>query len=115
METGSPIKNFIKQVRKQTEDGLGEWELNGPVELELSTIVSGKAGAGLNIQVINFGASVKAEEVQKIKMSISPKNDVLEARKKADIERAKYQEELAKKRVDKLQKGMHPFREEIKE
>lgn len=115
METGSPIKNFIEQVRKQTEAGLGEWELNNPIELELSTIVSGKVGAGLDIQVINFGASVKAEEIQKIKMSISPKNGVLEARKKVDIQEANFKEELAKRRVDTLKKGMHPFREEIKQ
>ncbi len=113
MKAGSPIKSFIKKVIEETEDGLGDWELREPITLELSTIISSKAGAGLNIQVVNIGAGVKAEEIQKISMSISPKDEVLEARKKADIKEAKYQEELANKRVNKLQEGMHPFREEI--
>lgn len=115
MEAGSPIKNFIEKVRKETKAGLDDWELKEPIQLELSTIVSGKTKAGLNIQVINVGANVKSEEVQKIKISIGPKDEVLEARKKADIGKAEYQKELANKRVDQLRKGMHPFREEIKE
>ncbi len=89
VEAGSPIKEFIEQARKQAIDGMGDWEFKAPLELELNTIVTGKAGAALNIQVINFGAKVEAEQQQKIKLSIGPKDEAEQEEKKARIEKAK--------------------------
>lgn len=89
-EIGSPIREFIEQTKDQTIAGLGEWELKKPIDLELNTIVSGKVGGGIDIQVINFGAKVEAEQQQKIKISIGPKEEVEEEEKKARIEKAKY-------------------------
>jgi len=89
VETGSPIKSFIEQAKEQAIAGLGDWELKKPITLELSTIVSGKVGGGLDIQVINFGAKVNAEHIQKINLSIGPKDEAEEEEKKARIEKAK--------------------------
>jgi hypothetical protein len=88
--TGSPIKEFIEQTKNQAIAGLGDWEFKAPIELELNTIVSGKAGGGIDIQVINFGAKVEAEQQQKIKLSIGPKDEAEQEEKKAKIESAKY-------------------------
>jgi len=63
--TGSPIKEFIEQTKNQSIAGLGDWEFKAPIELELNTIVSGKVGGGIDIQVINFGAKVEAEQEEK--------------------------------------------------
>jgi len=87
---GSPIKDFIEQTRKQAIEGLGDWEFKAPIDLELNTIVSGKVGGGIDIQVINFGAKVEAEQQQKIKISIGPKDEAEQEEKKARIETAKY-------------------------
>ena len=57
--------------------------------MELSTIVSGKVGGSFDIQVINFGAKVNAEQIQKISLSIGPKDKAEEEEKKARIEMAK--------------------------
>ena len=88
--TGSPIKEFIEQVKKQSEDGLGDWEFKAPIELELNTIVSGRVGGGIDIQVINFGAKIEAEQQQKMKFSIGPKDEAEQEEKKARIETARY-------------------------
>ena len=91
--TGSPIKEFIEQTKNQAVAGLGDWEFKAPLELELNTIVSGKVGGGIDIQVINFGAKVEAEQQQKIKLSIGPKDDAEQEEKKARIEKAKFIQE----------------------
>ena len=88
-EAGSPIKEFIEQTKNQALAGLGDWEFKAPIELELNTIVSGKVGGGLDIQVINFGAKVEAEQQQKIKLSIGPKDEAEQEEKKARIKIAK--------------------------
>lgn len=88
-EAGSPIKEFIEQTKNQAIAGLGDWEFKAPIELELNTIVSGKAGGGIDIKVINFGAKVEAEQQQKIKLSIGPKDEAEQEEKKARIEKAK--------------------------
>ena len=93
--TGSPIKEFIEQTKNQAIAGLGDWELKAPLELELNAIVSGKIGGELNIQVINFGAKVEAEQQQKIKLSIGPKDEVEQEEKKARIEKAKVEQQHA--------------------
>ena len=107
-DIGSPIKEFIEQARKQSEDGLGNWEFKAPLDLELSTIVSGKVGGGLNIQVVNFGAKVQAEQIQKIKTSIGPKDELEQTLKQTKLMEAKRKQiyekdnlELAKKAYEK--------------
>jgi hypothetical protein len=89
---GSPITEFVKQTKDQITAGLGDWELKEPIHLELSATVSGKVGGGIDIKVINFGAKVEAEQVQKINMVIGPKSEVEEAKRKAEIALAKAQE-----------------------
>ena len=91
---GSPLKSFIEKTRKEAEDGLGTWELKAPIELELSAIVRGKVGGGLDIEIINLGAKVEGEQIQKIKLAIGPKDEVDEAEKRARIEKAKTEEAL---------------------
>jgi hypothetical protein len=89
-ETGSALTEFIQQTKDQTVAALGEdWELKKPLELELSTVAKGKVGGGMDIRVLNFGAKVEGEEVQKMKISIGPKDDAVEEEKKARIAKAK--------------------------
>ncbi len=80
-------------------DGLDDWELKSPIELELNAIVNGKIGGCMDIQVVNFGAKVEAEQQQKIKLSIGPKDPASEAEKKARIEKAMAEE--AKNKMEK--------------
>lgn len=94
-KAGSPIKEFIEQTKNQAVAGLGDWELKAPISLELSAIVTGKAGGGINISVVNFGAKVEAQQIQKIAISIGPKDEVAEAKKIAEIEKAKLRLENA--------------------
>ena len=104
-EAGSPIEEFIKQTRDQAIAGLGDWELKAPIELELNTIVSGKAGGGVDISVINFGAKVDREQQQKIRIVIGPRDQEEENARNAE---AKFRKTIADKRTEKLENGMHP-------
>jgi len=97
-ETGSPLTLVIQQTKEQTLAGLGDWELKKPLELEFSTIIKGKAESGLDIRVITFGAKVEAEEVQKIKMYVGPKDEAEVEEKNARIEKAKTDAEMEKRR-----------------
>ena len=92
---GSPIKTFIEKIRKESIDGLADWELKAPIELELSAIVKGKVGGGIDIEVVNFGAKVEAEQLQKVKMVIGPKSEAEEAEKKARIAESQAKEKDA--------------------
>ena len=65
---GSPIKTFIEKVRKETIDEINDWELKAPIDLELSAVVKGKVGGGIDIEIVNFGAKIEAEQLQKIKI-----------------------------------------------
>ena len=98
--TGSPIKEFIEQARKQAEAGVGNWEFKAPLDLELSTIVSGKAGGGIDIKVVNFGANVQAEQIQKIKTSIGPKDKLEQTIKRTKLMEAKRKEKYEKSDFD---------------
>ena len=97
--TGSPIKEFIEQTKTQALAGLGDWEFKAPIELELNTIVSGKVGGGIDIKVINFGAKVEAEQQQKIKFSVGPKDEAEQEEKKARVEIAKERQKYSKEIV----------------
>jgi len=93
---GSPIKTFIEKIRKEATDGLADWELKAPIKLELSAIVKGKIGGGIDIEVVHFGAKVEAEQLQKVTMAIGPKSEAEEAEKKARIAEAEAKEKDAK-------------------
>lgn len=93
---GSPIKKFIEQTRKETVEGLEDWELKAPIDLEISAIVNGNVSGGIDISVVNFGAKVQAEQVQKIKLSIGPKDEAEQEEKKARVEIAKERQKYAK-------------------
>ena len=62
----------------------------------MSAIVKGKVGGGIDIEVVNFGAKVEAEQLQKVKMAIGPKSEAEEAEKKARIAEAQAKEKDAK-------------------
>ncbi len=99
---GSPIATFIKKVKDQAIVGIEDWELKAPIDLELSTIVKGKIGGKVDIQVVNFGAKVEGQQIQKIRMSIGPKNESDEAKKKAEIAVSQAKEAQAKDIVRQL-------------
>ena len=94
---GSPIAEFIEQAKNQVIKGLGDWELTDSIDFELSGVVGGEAGGGVDLKILHIGAKVRSEEVQKIKLSIRPKDEVTEAKRKAEIATAKAQETMAKK------------------
>jgi len=90
-EAGSPITKVIEQVKNQSIAGLGkDWEFKEPIKLELSTIISGKAGGNIDIKVVNFGAKVEATQIQKMNFSIGPKDEAEQEEKKARIAKAKH-------------------------
>ncbi|MBT3304410.1 hypothetical protein HN592_03375 [Candidatus Woesearchaeota archaeon] len=90
------LADFIKKTKESTVEGLGaDWELSEPIKLELSAVVKGKVGGGLDIQIVNFGAKVEAEQVQKVNLSISPKGEVAEAQKAAKIATAEAEKQAA--------------------
>jgi|GEM_PF-1681671 len=95
---GSPIKQFIEKTRKETIAGLDDWELKAPIEVELSTIVKGKVGGGLDIQVINFGAKVEAEQIHKVRLSIGPVEEIQKRERIAIINALDKQPNIALKK-----------------
>lgn len=103
-DIGSPIAQFIKNIREQVVAGLGDWELKAPMELELSTIIEKEAKGGLQISVLNLGAKVNKGEIQKIKIVVGNKDEVSEAEKSAKIAVAKAKAKMAKEA---------PFAEEV--
>ena len=112
IDIGSPIKSFIEQIRNQTKEGLGDWELKAPISLEISTIVNGNAEGLLDIKVINFGAKIRAEQVQKIKISIGPKSDLEQAENKLKLLKINKEEFIEKKRFEDT-KDMHSIMKNI--
>ena len=96
-DIGSPITKVIKEIREQTEAGLEKWELKSPVDLELSTIIGKEGGGNLAIQVLTLGAKAKSEEIQKIRLSIGPKEKALEAEREGKIAEAEAKMAIAKK------------------
>ncbi|HLC31059.1 MAG TPA: trypco2 family protein [Candidatus Nanoarchaeia archaeon] len=71
LETGSDIMTYIKNLKTQVKEGLGEdASLSGPIELEVSTTLEKSAGGGFFISVLKAGAQVKREEVHTIKIPI---------------------------------------------
>src|SRR3989338_209826 len=71
LNTGSAIADYIKNVKNQIKEGLGEdASLAGSMELEVSTTLEKSAGGGFFISVLKAGAQVKSEEVHTIKIPI---------------------------------------------
>ena len=90
------LADFIKKTKDSAVEGLGDdWKLAEPIKLELSAVVKGRVGGGLEIQIVNFGAKIEAEQIQKISLSISQKDEVSEAQKAAKIAIANKQKQLA--------------------
>ncbi|MFW6002678.1 MAG: hypothetical protein ACOCQD_04995 [archaeon] len=94
-EIGSPITEFIRKTKEQTEKGLDDWELKAPIEMELNTIVKDNKKGGIDINVINFGVDVEGHQQQKIKFSIGPKDPVKDEEDAARIAEARKKKENA--------------------
>jgi len=112
LETGSDITTYIKNLKTQVKEGLGEdASLSGPMELEVSTTLEKSAGGGFFISVLKAGAQIKHEEVHTIKIPIKliseadkkeEESRISEAEaKKATAEAQKVQAEKTKRMVEK--------------
>ena len=97
------LADFIKKTKDSAVEGLGDdWKLAEPIKLELSAIVKGKVGGGLEIQIVNFGAKIEAEQIQKISLAISQKDEVSEAQKAAKVAAAEVELRVAKNKIKNL-------------
>ena len=112
LTTGSSIANYIKDVKNQIKEGLGDdASLAGPIDLEVSTTLEKSGGGGFQISVLQVGAKVTHEQIHKIKIPIklNSKADSVEEEariseaeaKKATAEAQKAQAEKTKRMVEK--------------
>jgi len=108
LETGSDITTYIKNLKMQVKEGLGEdASLSGPMELEVSTTLEKSAGGGFFISVLKAGAQVKHEEVHTIKIPIklnSPADKAEEEAKIAEAEARKAAAETQKTQSEKTKR-----------
>lgn len=71
IDIGSPIKEFISSAIIQIKDALPEdARVDGIINIEMSTVLQNEKGGGIRIEVLNFGAKVSENQVQKITIPI---------------------------------------------
>ncbi len=109
LSTGSAIAEYIKDVKNQIKEGLGQdSSIAGAIELEMSTVLEKKGGGGFKISVLQAGANVKTQEIHKIKIPIKLDSKLDKAKNEAKISEALFQKELSDRKVKALQAGTHP-------
>ena len=102
LATGSAIANYIKDVKNQIKEGLGDdASLAGPIDLEVSTTLEKSRGGGFQISVLQVGAKVTHEQIHKIKIPIKLNSQADSIEMEARIAEAE-----AKKATAEKMKGM---------
>ena len=98
----SPIKDYIISAITQIRDALPEdTRVDGIVTVEMSTVLQKEMGGGIRIEVLNLGAKVSENQVQKITIPIrilTETGKAVEEAMKAEAE-AKKAEAEAKKQL----------------
>ena len=106
LETGSAIANYIKDVKNQIKEGLGnDASLAGPIDLEISTTLEKSAGGGFFISVLQADAKIKHEQIHKMKIPIKLNSEADKIEEEVRIKEAEYSKELAERKVNSIRKG----------
>ncbi len=67
----SPIKDFISSAITQIKNALpDDARVDGIVNIEMSTVLQREKGGGIRIEVLNLGAKVSENQVQRITIPI---------------------------------------------
>lgn len=69
---GSSVEEVMTQIREEVTNGLGDWTLKSPVELELSGTFHKEGGGKARFYVLEAGAVARSEETQRIKICFGP-------------------------------------------
>ena len=92
------LKDYISSSIVQIKEGLGEdAQLSGSIVFELSTTTDKKAGAGINIQIVELGAKVQAQETQKMTIPIKLTSEVDKAQYEASLAEANAKKAMAER------------------
>lgn len=102
-DIGSPIKDFISSAIAQIKDALPEdARVEGIVNVEMSTVLQKEKGGGIRIEVLNLGAKVSENQVQKITIPIR----ILTESGKAEEDADKAEAEARKAAAEKIKRQM---------
>ncbi len=102
-DIGSPIKDYISSAIAQIKDALPEdARVDGIVNVEMSTVLQKEKGGGIRIEVLNLGAKVSENQVQKITIPIR----ILTEAGKAVEEAMKAEAEAKKVTAEKIKRQM---------
>ncbi len=104
-DIGSPIKDFISSAINQIKEALPEdSRVDGIINVEMSTILQKEKGGGIRIEVLNLGAKVSENQVQRITIPIrilTESGKAVEAAIKAEAEAKKATAEKIKRKLDR--------------
>ena len=102
-DIGSPIKDYNSSAITQIKDALPEdARVDGIVNVEMSTVLQKEKGGGIRIEVLNLGAKVSENQVQKITIPIR----ILTESGKAVEEAMKAEAEAKKATAEKIIRQM---------
>ena len=108
VDIGSPIKDYISSAINQIKEALPEdAEIDGIIKVELSTVLQKEKGGGIKIEVLNLGAKVSENQIQKITIPIkisSESSKAVDDAIKAEAEAKKAVAEDLRRRIQKQTK-----------
>ena len=80
------LSSFIGSVLEGIKDGASEeFTIQGPIEFELSTITTKSKDGKVDVKVLELGAEVNIQDIQKIKFQVFSKSDLGLKKTAADI------------------------------
>ena len=99
-ESTSPIKDFIQSALSQINGAIPKnARIEGVIKFEISTVVQKEKNGGIDISVINLGANISENQIQKIIIPIQILTDTAIAQNAARI--AKAEAEISQAIFDK--------------
>ena len=95
------LEEYLKTVKEKIKNGIGnDAQLAAPIEMELTTTTNTQTGGGLQIQIVELGAKISAEEVHRIKIRFELRTDLILAKERAEL--SELTEREAKAKMDRL-------------
>ena len=75
-DSTSPIKDYLQTTLTEIKSGLpSDFAINGTIVLEISTVVQKDKKGGVNISILNLGANVSSNQIQKMTIPIKMLSD----------------------------------------
>lgn len=103
-DIGRPIKDYIGSAINQIKEALPEdARIDGIIKVELSTVLQKEKGGGIRIEVLDLGAKVSENQIQKITIPIK----ILTESSKAIDDAIKAEAEAKKATAEDIQRQIH--------